>query len=428
MAPQTTPGSIGPPGFVPTHVVVHYNEVGLKGRNRPWFEDKLMRNIRKAVAATFRESGVEPMASQITVRRRFGRLLVELGRGRDDAAAVLHPTLDAVRRTFGVAYTLPVVELPPDLAELRSVVGKSVAGAKGVRTFAVKCKRSTKGFPFTSMEVQRDLGAHVVQQTGWTVNLDEPDCIIRVECVNNRLFVGFSRVEGPGGLPTGIAGKVACLLSGGIDSPVAAYRLLRRGATAVYVHFHSHPHTGVESQEKVQELARLVQPPGTRSRLYMVPFADLQRRITAGCSAPLRIVIYRRFMLRAAEEVARKERALALVTGENLGQVASQTLENLQVIDASVFLPVLRPLIGLDKLEIIAEAQKIGTYDVSVEPHDDCCSFLQPRNPATYSTAEELVHEEERFDVSEEARRLVQSSEIIDVGLDPRRTEPHAIP
>jgi len=389
------------PGFVPTHFIVHYNEVALKGRNRGWFEEALARNIRAQLA---------PLGD-VEVRRLYGRLLVALGGTTPPRAAAA-----GIAKVFGVAYAVPILLAEPTIEALKEVAGRAISGAGETRSFAVQSKRATKDFPFTSMDVQREVGAHVQGLTGWRVDLERPDLVVRIELVNKAAYVGVGRIEGPGGLPTGVTGKVACLLSGGIDSPVAAYRLLHRGATALYVHFHSHPLTGIESQEKARELAELIQPAGRKASLYLVPFADLQRKIVSLSPAPLRILLYRRFMMRVAEAFARREGALALVTGENLGQVASQTLENLRAIDAAVRLPVLRPLIGMDKVEIIAEARQIGTYETSIEPHGDCCSFLMPPNPATRSTPEELDSAEEPFDTAAEVDLLLSRSDVMVIG------------
>jgi thiamine biosynthesis protein ThiI len=392
-----------PQAFTPTHLVVHYNELALKGKNRDWFEDILLRNLRSAL------EGLDGLH----VRRTFGRMLVELPSADD--ASTWRMAVERLQGIFGVAYLLPVQRVEPTLEALADAAEGSVLGEISSRTFGVKCKRGTKDFPFDSMDVQRHVGARIQQATGWQVDLDEPSLPVRIELVNRDAFLGFGRVNGPGGLPTGVAGKVVCLLSGGIDSPVAAYRLLRRGATAVYAHFHSYPHTGIESQEKVRELASRIQPPGRRGRLYMIPFADLQRRIVTDCPARLRVILYRRFMVRTADAVARQEGALALVTGESLGQVASQTLENLRTIDQVATLPILRPLIGLDKAEIVAEAERIGTFATSIEPHGDCCSFLMPPNPATHSTPEELAKAEAALDVDREVKALLAASEVLEV-------------
>jgi thiamine biosynthesis protein ThiI len=388
------------PGFAPTHFIVHYNEVALKGKNRGWFEEALVRNLRAQLA---------PLGD-VDARRIYGRLLVPLGEAPPAAAAA------GIARVFGVAYAVPVVLVEPTIEALTDAAGRAVAGAGGPRSFAVQSRRATKDFPFTSMDVQREVGARIQGLTGWRVDLDAPDLVVRIELVNKAAFLGLGRIEGPGGLPTGVTGKVACLLSGGIDSPVAAHRVLRRGATALYVHFHSHPLTGIESQEKARELVELVQPAGRKANLHLVPFADLQRKIVSLTPPPLRVLLYRRFMMRVAEALARREGALALVTGENLGQVASQTLENLRAIDAAVRLPVLRPLIGMDKVEIIAEARRIGTYETSIEPHGDCCSFLMPPNPATRSTPEELERAEEPIDAAAEVALLISRTETVVIG------------
>jgi len=399
-----------------THILVHYSEVGLKGKNRGRFENRLMKNIRAAVGL----SGAQ-------VHRLFGRLAIRLEKGQrwDDIAP-------KVCKVFGVAYVLPAVSCDATIEDLRTTLTPLVSGIDEDYSFAVKCQRSSKSLPFTSMDVQRELGTHIQSLTKWSVNLDHPDILVRVELVNNFAYVGIGRMEGPGGLPTGVSGRVTCLMSGGIDSPVAAYKLMQRGSLAIYVHFHSYPHTSVESQEKVRDLVRQVHPVGIRSRLYMVPFAELQRKIVTECVAGLRVILYRRFMVRVAAVIAERERALALVTGESLGQVASQTLENLRTIDEVSMLPILRPLIGMDKIEIINEARRIGTYETSIEPHDDCCSYLMPAAPATHSTPEDLTKAEKVFDIDQEVEALVDQSEVSTVGVDSPGDEtdspPHAAP
>lgn len=401
-----------PAGFRPTHAAVHYDEIALKGKNRPWFERRLAENAKRALAAA-----AWPGAS---AERLYGRLLVDPGEP-NRAGVGLREAAGVLARVFGVAHVLPVRRVEPRLEALSEAACESVAGAESVETFAVKCRRATKEFPFDSMDVQRAVGAAVKARTGWRVDLDDPDCTLRIDCVGGTTLLGFVPIPGPGGLPTGVAGKVACLISGGIDSPVAAHRMLRRGATAVYVHFESSPYTGAESQEKAAALVGIVQPPGFRARLHYVPFGELQRKIAARCAARLRVLLYRRFMLRAAEAIARREGAIALVTGESLGQVSSQTLENLRAIDAVAALPVLRPLIGMDKLEIVREAQRIGTFETSIEPHADCCSFLQPPNPATRADPEELEAEEAHLDVAAEVEALVAAARSIEVAPCERR-------
>lgn len=392
--------------FRATHLLVHYAELALKGKNRDWFEARLVRNLRNAL-----EGDGEPGA---TVKRLFGRILLELPPG-----AAWETIARKAAGVFGVAYVMPAVIVEPTLEALAAAAVSCVAGETEARTFGVQARRSTKDFPFSSMEVQVRVGAAVQQATGWKVHLDAPELPVRVELLNRSAYLGFGRLDGWGGLPTGVAGRLAFLLSGGIDSPVAAHRMLRRGATAAYVHCHSHPHTGLESQAKVRELATRIQPVGSRARLHLVPLAELQRRVVTECPQPLRVVIYRRFMVRVAEAIARKEGALGIVTGESLGQVASQTLENLRTIDCVATLPVLRPLIGMDKEEIIEEARRIGTFETSIEPHGDCCSFLMPKNPATSTTPEQLAEAEKAFDVPAEVEALLASAVVEEIGRRP---------
>ena len=392
-----------PTGLIPSHALVYYSEVGLKGKNRRWFENRLARNVQAAL---------KPCGGG-SVKRLFGRLQVTLHAPErwDEAART-------IARVFGVAYVMPAFTTGADIKSLCATTERLLATVEGAPTFAVRAKRGAKNLPFTSMDIQRAVGARVQEAKGWDVDLDSPVLQIHVHVLNeHQAFVAFGRVDGPGGLPTGVSGRIVCLQSGGIDSPVAAYRMLKRGSLGIYVHFHSFPHTGRESQEKVEELVRRIHPVGNASRLYMVPFADFQRRIVSECPAPLRVILYRRFMVRVAARIARREKALALCTGESLGQVASQTIENLRTIDVVSELPILRPLIGSDKAEIVSDAKAIGTYDLSIEPHDDCCSFLMPPKPATHSRPKELEEAEAVFDIDTVVKELAEASDVITIGV-----------
>jgi tRNA uracil 4-sulfurtransferase len=394
------------------HLLVHYNEIALKGRNRRFFEEKLVDALRIALWGQ----------GWKRVKRLFGRLLVEFEEGVEIAWEEVRLR---VSRVFGVSNFSPALLAPLDIEKIEAVLGEaleSVAGT-GPRSFAIVARRPNKSFPLNSSEVGRRLGRMVQERTGWTVSLDAPDLPIHVYILDTEAFISFDRTAGPGGMPAGTAGKVLCLISGGIDSPVAALRLLRRGAIVDYVHFHSFPHTSAASIDKVKETVAAIQLHRGRSLLHVVPFADLQRRIVASCPEPLRVLLYRRFMMRTAEAIARREGALALVTGESLGQVASQTLENLAAIERAVSLPVLRPLIGMDKLEIVREAQENGTFEISIRPHEDCCGFLMPKNPATRSTAEELAAAEGPFDAKAEVEALLAAAEVVEIGRGGRRGE-----
>src|SRR5205814_722936 len=235
----------------------------------------------------------------------------------------------------------------------------------------------------TSPQVEREIGGRIKQARGWTVDLDDAELTVHVELLTTEAFYFFGKERGAGGLPTGTAGRVTCLLSGGIDSPVAAHRMMKRGCAVSFVHFHSYPILSRASIEKAHELVRLLTTWQQRSRLYMVAFGDIQQQSVLAIPGPMRVIVYRRLMLRIAEKIALARGAKALITGDVVGQVASQTLENLQVIGSVATLPVFRPLIGMDKEEIMNEARTLGSYPISIIPDQDCCTLFTPSNPLT---------------------------------------------
>ncbi len=282
---------------------------------------------------------------------------------------------------------------------------------KGYDSFAIDTKRSDKTFPLTSPEINRELGGFVKEETGKGVDLTDPDLRISVEWLHDRVLFFFERMPGPGGLPVGVSGRVVGLISGGIDSPVAIYLMMKRGCGVIFIHFHSFPFTNRASQRKVMEIAQELSRSRQSSKIYFLPFAELQKQIATSTPAPYRILLYRRFMLRVAEAIARREKARALVTGDSLGQVSSQTLSNLATVDHAVDLSVIRPLIGLDKREIIDLARAINTYVISIQPHDDCCTFLMPKQPYTRSTPRELREVEKELDIKSLVDRITDQAE-----------------
>jgi thiamine biosynthesis protein ThiI len=279
-------------------------------------------------------------------------------------------------------------------------------------SFAIRCLRSDKRFPLTSPEVERRVGTFVQDRTGWPVDLRNPDLTIHVLVDEKGVFTWTHRIPGPGGLPVGVGGRASCLISGGIDSPVAAYLMMKRGMRLNFVHFHSVPRTDPASLEKVEDLVRILVRYQGPARLAMAPLLPIQEEIAARCPADLRVLLYRRFMIRLAEAIGRRLKSDALVTGESLGQVASQTIQNLRAVESVATLPVLRPLIGLDKPEIINLARRMGSYETSILPHFDCCSFLLPDKPATRSTAAELDRAEAELDVKDLVARALDATEI----------------
>ncbi len=355
-------------------VVVHYNEISLKGKNQPLFLRRLEANLLRATSG----AGVR------AVEQRSGRMMLSLDRTAD-----WETIRERLQWVFGIANFSLSQRVGLDMEALKAAVGKAVEG-RAFTTFKVATRRAFKQFPLTSEGVNGELGAFVAARTRATVDLEQPDLTVHVEVLPRQIYFSLGREPGPGGLPVGVSGKVACLLSGGIDSPVAAQRLLKRGCQAAFVHFHSFPFLDATSRDKAVELAARLTRFQYESRLYLVPFGEIQREVVAGAPARLRVILYRRLMGRIAEAIARREGAKALVTGESLGQVASQTLDNLTVIEEAVGLPILRPLIGSDKEEIVRQARALGTYDISIIPDQDCCRLFVPQHPATFSTLEEV--------------------------------------
>lgn len=348
-------------------VLAHYQEIALKGRNRPWFLHRLVRHLRALV---------EDLDAP-EVRTPMGRIEIVLG------SESQWPELrERLSRTFGLANFALARRAPLDLDRLSDAILAHLP-AEPVSSFRVAVRRADKRFPIPSPEIERVIGRRIQEARGWPVDLSHPARVVGVEIVPDEAFYYYGKVRGPGGLPAGTSGRVAVLLSGGIDSPVAAWRMMKRGCHATLIHFHSYPFLSRTSQDKVRELASLLTRYQLRSRLYLVPFGELQREITLSVPGPLRVVVYRRLMLRIAERLASAARSRALVTGDVVGQVASQTLENLSVITAATSLPVFRPLIGMDKEEITAEAERLGTYGISIVPDEDCCTLFTPRHPAT---------------------------------------------
>ena len=379
-------------------IVVHYQEIALKGNNRPYFIARLVRNLREATS----DLGVRE------VRVLMGRLQVEL-----ESDADWDTVKRRLARVFGVANFAQAGRAPLDVDAIAAAILGDL-GERDVQSFRVSARRADKRFPLTSPQLEREIGGRIKQARGWAVNLGDPEFTIHVEALTHDAFYYFGKEQGAGGLPVGVSGRVACLLSGGIDSPVAAWRLMRRGCRVSFVHFHSYPILSRASQEKARELARLLAEFQFHSRLFLVPFGEIQQQVTLSVAPPLRVVIYRRLMMRIAETIARQHRAQALVTGEVVGQVASQTLENLAAINRVVSMPVLRPLVGTDKDEIVAEAQRLGTYAVSIIPDQDCCTLFTPRHPATRARLTDVDRAEATLPVDEIVARAVSLAAVED--------------
>jgi thiamine biosynthesis protein ThiI len=287
-------------------------------------------------------------------------------------------------------------------------------GDRQCASFRVSVRRADKRFPMTSPQVEREVGGRIKEARGWRVDLSHPELVIHVEMLSNEAFYFFGKERGPGGLPTGTAGRVACLMSGGIDSPVAAHRMMKRGCAVTFIHFHSYPILSRASQEKARELVQLLTTWQQRSRLYLIAFGEIQQQVVLSVPGPMRVVVYRRLMLRIAERIARARGAQALVTGDVVGQVASQTLENLAVVGHVATLPLFRPLIGMDKDEIVAEAQRLGTYPISIIPDQDCCTLFTPRNPLTRARLAEIEAAEQALAIDDIIEGAVRDAVVED--------------
>lgn len=381
--------------------IVHYHELALKGRNRDFFERRLVRNVHLAL-------------------KDLGEIRVEQLHRRVRVLFQPDAKVDAIRdrltRVCGVANFFMARAVPLDLAEprldkLSEAVIEEIR-AQPFSTFRVTAKRADKRLSVTSMDVERAVGAAVCRALGKSVSLKNPDQTIYIELLSKEAYISTEKVDGPGGMPVGVSGKVVCLLSGGIDSPVAAYRMIKRGCRAVFVHFSGRPLVSRASEEKARDLVKLLTSYQYKSRLYVVPFGEIQRDIVLNTPAPFRVVLYRRMMLRIAEHVAKRERCWGMVTGDSLGQVASQTPENLCVIGEAATLPILRPLIGMDKIEITDEARKLGTYEISIEPDQDCCKLFTPPHPSLKTRRDVLQNVEKTLDVPHLIQRGIEKTEV----------------
>jgi thiamine biosynthesis protein ThiI len=380
-------------------VLATTHEVSLKGGNRRWFERKLTESVRRALS----DLPVE------RVQRPSWRVLVTFSEPV--------PFREAARRlgtVFGLHAIMPVMHAGFRLEEVAAVLDRVLAEREAT-TFAIRCTRSDKRYPMTSMEIEREIGAHVVERTGWKVDLGRPELTFHLLVDGNGIWIWDRRVPGPGGLPAGTGGRAACMLSGGIDSPVAAWLAAKRGMRLDFVHFHSVPRTDPASLAKTEDLVRVLVRYQGPARLALVPLLDIQEQVVARCPAEYRVLLYRRFMLRLARRLAHRMKCKALITGESLGQVSSQTLENIAAVEEVVDLPVLRPCIGMDKQEIIAVARRVGTFDISIRPHVDCCSFHVPDHPATRARARDLAAAEEVLDVPALVDDALSRTELVRV-------------
>lgn len=380
--------------------LVHYHEIGLKGHNRKKFEQQLISNIEALI-----------QDSTVRIRRISGRicLFMEDGGSFEDACSLA----DQIAGVPGIARVSSGYRCAQDLEEMYETACMALNDAGEFHTFKVQARRNHTDFAIDSMQLNQLVGAALCRAfPDKKVAMKNPDVEVRVEVIQGSTYIYGRSIPGIGGLPVGSAGKAICLLSSGIDSPVATWRIARRGATCIGVHFSGRPETSATSEYLVQDIAEVLERTGCFARLYIVPIGTYQREISALAPPELRVILYRRLMFRIAERIANREGAKALVTGESLGQVASQTMDNMLVVNQSVSIPIYRPLVGFDKIEIINEAQKLGTFEISSQDAPDCCTLFMPRNPETHAKLPKVLVAEESLPMDDWAQEALDNVEI----------------
>jgi len=382
-------------------ILCHYGEIGLKGNNRSYFEKKLQKNLRDTIKRSL-------PGSMISIDRMYGRIIIRLKKPDLKEISTITALL---KNVCGLVYFAPAAQLEQSMSAITEMAIELMSSGD-YKTFRVTSRRTDKNFRVGSQKMNEDVGAAILEKTRKVVNLGKPDKTCFIDVVDGKAFIYSEKIKGKGGLPVGVSGNVVSLLSGGIDSPVSSFYMMKRGAVATFVHFHSVPYTNEASIEKVREMIVALQSFQLKATLYLIELAPIQKVIMTETDAKYRVILYRRFMVRIAEAIAHKIRAKVLVTGDSLGQVASQTLENMSVIDEAISIPILRPLIGFDKLEIIDKAIEINTYDISILPDQDCCSLFVPKHPATKAKLKYVTLEEDKLNVSELVKAALKNAVI----------------
>ncbi len=383
-------------------IIIHYDEIGLKGKNRDFFEQKLVENLSEKIKLKSLKGRVQKI---------FGRLRIDLPQKPTDEER--NQWQEIGETTFGIAYFGFAIESGNTESDLKEVI-LELASSETFESFRITASRTEKIFPMTSMEINHMLGGTILKNLGpKKVKLKNPDAEFFVEVMGKKSFSYVNKQHGPGGLPVGTAGKGLVLMSGGIDSPVAAFYMMKRGMKLHFIHFHSYPQTSKKSVDKVRQLVQDLKKFDPNLTLHMCPFLDIQKEVLKTIPDKFRIIFYRRIMLKIAEKCTQKINAKALITGESLSQVASQTIENMTAIEQAMkSIPILRPLIGFDKHEIITVAKTIGTFQTSIKPHEDCCTVFMPQNPETKAKLDEVLALEKKLDTKQMIQEGLEKIEV----------------
>ncbi|HSQ90528.1 tRNA uracil 4-sulfurtransferase ThiI [Romboutsia sp.] len=384
-------------------LIVKYGEIGVKGKNRYIFENKLIKNVKNIL---------KPIG-KFNVYKEYGRIYVDL----EDFD--YEEVIEEVKKVFGIVGVCPAVRAEKDYNKLKELALKMLEEKidQGAKSFKVESRRGDKNFELTSQQMSLDIGGYLVSQVKDKIAVDvrNPEVKIKCELRENHVMVYSDTVPGHGGLPLGTNGRAMSLLSGGIDSPVASWMVAKRGMELEAIHFHSYPFTSEKSQEKVRDLAKILAKYCGRVRLHKVNILEIQKAIGLNCKEEEMTIISRRFMMQIAQRVAEKRYCEALVTGESIGQVASQTIQGLTCTDASVSMPVFRPLIAMDKTEIIDIAQRIGTFETSILPEEDCCTVFSPKKPVTKPKLDRIERSESKLDVEKLIQDAIDNIEVEDL-------------
>ncbi len=381
-------------------ILLKYGEIALKGLNKPLFERKLTDNIKSRL----------DKIGKFSVRRAQSTIYVEPLEKAD-----MHEAVSVLKKVFGIVNICPVVKCEKDLESIAETVIQCVRDNKTTeKTFKIEAKREDKTFPLNSPQICMALGGRVLDAfDGLSVDVHNPDMVVNVE-IRQQAYVYTGRERGAGGMPVGTNGRASILLSGGIDSPVAGYMIAKRGVELEAVHFHSHPYTSDRAKEKVIDLAKIMAGYCGKIKLHIVPFTQIQLDIIEKCPENYLTVIMRRIMMRIAEKISVREKSSALITGESIGQVASQTMESLVCTDNAVGQPVFRPLIGMDKEEIVTVSKKIGTYETSILPYEDCCTIFVPKHPKTKPQLSEIIEAEKALEnIDELIADAIENEELL---------------
>ena len=384
--------------------IVRCGEVALKGMNRPYFERVLLERVKKAIECY----------EDTEANWKDGLMFVRVPHGADEDEVI-----SKCVKVFGVASVSPAVQAPKemnDIGRLASEFMKEIIAEEEIKTFKVRAKRADKTFPIESPEIARQVGGMVLKECKvLEVDVHRPDVELCVDVRREAAYIYRDKVKGFGGLPLGTNGKGLILMSGGIDSPVAAFMMAKRGMSIEAVHFHSYPYTSQRAQEKVEELVKVLAGYMGRVRMHVINLLPIQEQIVKNCPEDETTLLVRRFMMRIAEKIAEKNECMMLITGEDLGQVASQTAEALVVTDNVVSMPVMRPLIAMDKVDIMDKAREIGTYDISIQPYEDCCTVFLPKHPVTKPKLPRIEKSESKLDVEALVAAAVESEEIVTI-------------